>query len=249
MLLSITATFRTIYRTIAIIVCFTTLSTTLSAESLPNDPLGQLLQDKGLITELTSTESGKVFSQVPLYFSASDMVISAMNFLDVRYRLGGNNPQEGFDCSGFTRHMFQSSRGLNLPRRADEQARAAWLSQVPREALQPGDLVFFNTLKRTFSHVGIYVGDGKFIHAPRTGAFVRIENMHFAYWAKRFTGARRPAMDVALASQTPTAATRTADQAWRTTRDSAASQNPTLTLRKISANSNANSLNADLYQH
>ncbi|HET6598439.1 MAG TPA: C40 family peptidase, partial [Burkholderiaceae bacterium] len=65
------------------------------------------------------------------------------------------------------------------------------LIKVPRDELEPGDLVFFNTLKRTFSHVGIYIGEGKFIHAPRPGSEVRVEDMRFAYWSKRFTGARR----------------------------------------------------------
>jgi hypothetical protein len=132
--------------------------------------------------------------------TASGMVIAALNFLDVRYRLGGNNAHEGFDCSGFTRHLFATSRGIVLPRRAEEQAHEPSLSHVKRSQLEPGDLVFFNTLRRTFSHVGIYVGEGKFIHAPRTGAYVRVENMQFAYWAKRFTGARRPKVDVADAT-------------------------------------------------
>ena len=98
------------------------------------------------------------------------------------------------------------SVGLVLPRRVDEQATAPGLIKVKREELKPGDLVFFNTLKRTFSHVGIYVGDGKFIHSPRSGGEVRVEDMRFVYWAKRFTGARRaepmaadPLADVAAA--------------------------------------------------
>ena len=122
---------------------------------------------------------------------ASDMVITAMNFLGVRYRRGGNSIDSGFDCSGFTRQVFETSLGLVLPRRVDEQAKAPGLLAVKRDELKPGDLVFFNTLKRTFSHVGIYVGDGKFIHAPKPGGEVRVEDMRFVYWAKRFTGARR----------------------------------------------------------
>ena len=80
--------------------------------------------------------------------------------------------------------------GLVLPRRADEQARSSSLLTVQRAELKPGDLVFFNTMRRTFSHVGIYLGDGKFIHAPRAGAVVRVEDMRDAYWSRRFTGAR-----------------------------------------------------------
>src|SRR5450631_579485 len=119
------------------------------------------------------------------------MVLTAMNFLGVPYRRGGNSADGGFDCSGFTRRVFETGLGLVLPRRADEQAKAAGLVAVKRDELQPGDLVFFNTLRRTFSHVGIYVGDGKFIHSPRPGGEVRVEDLRFVYWAKRFSGARR----------------------------------------------------------
>jgi cell wall-associated NlpC family hydrolase len=154
-------------------------------ENAPADPVTALLVEKGLLkpggAEIVNTVRDK----------ASDLVIAAMNFLGVPYRRGGASAEDGFDCSGFTRHIFELSIGLVLPRRADEQAHAPGLFKVKRDELKPGDLVFFNTLKRTFSHVGIYVGDGKFIHAPRTGATVRVEDMRDVYWAKRFTGARR----------------------------------------------------------
>jgi cell wall-associated NlpC family hydrolase len=123
--------------------------------------------------------------------AGQDMVLTAMGFLGVPYRRGGASETAGFDCSGFTRHIAEASLGLLLPRRADEQASAAGLISIPRAELKPGDLVFFNTLKRTFSHVGIYIGEGKFIHAPRPGGEVRVEDMGFSYWARRFTGARR----------------------------------------------------------
>ena len=119
------------------------------------------------------------------------MVITAMNFLGVPYKRGGSSANAGFDCSGFTRHVFETSLGLVLPRRVDQQAHAPGLVAVKKDDLQPGDLVFFNTLKRTFSHVGIYIGEGRFIHSPRPGAEVRIEQMGVAYWRKRFSGARR----------------------------------------------------------
>jgi cell wall-associated NlpC family hydrolase len=150
---------------------------------------------------------------------ASDMVLTAMNFLGVPYRRGGTTVETGFDCSGFTRQVFSTSIGLVLPRRADEQARAAGLVSVKRDQLEPGDLVFFNTLRRNFSHVGIYVGEGKFIHAPRTGGEVRVEDMRFVYWAKRFTGARRPdpvvAQAVTDASPAPPATVEAAATATR----------------------------------
>jgi cell wall-associated NlpC family hydrolase len=154
--------------------------------ALSGDPVMQMLADRGL---LPSIDSGALVRQVR--DAASEMVMSAMNFIGVRYRRGGNSEYTGFDCSGFTRHVFESSLGLVLPRRADEQANLAGLLTIRRDELRPGDLVFFNTLRRTFSHVGIYVGDDKFIHAPRPGGAVRIEDMRESYWSRRFTGARR----------------------------------------------------------
>ncbi len=170
------------------------------------DAVMQLLQDKGLLPKDLPAESTAFVRQVR--DTASDLVIGAMNFLGVPYRRGGNSEAEGFDCSGFTRHIFEMTLGLVLPRRADEQATAAGLAKVGREELKPGDLVFFNTLKRTFSHVGIYVGDGKFIHSPRAGGEVRVEDMRKAYWERRFTGARRADAAVqAPRSAAPAAAT------------------------------------------
>jgi cell wall-associated NlpC family hydrolase len=155
-------------------------------EAAPADPVTTLLIERGLLKPAGTEKIVHVMRD-----KASDLVLAAMNFLGVPYRRGGASADDGFDCSGFTRHIFELSIGLALPRRVDEQANAPGLSQVKRDELKPGDLVFFNTLKRTFSHVGIYVGDGKFIHAPRTGARVRVEDMRDRYWAKRFTGARR----------------------------------------------------------
>jgi len=121
------------------------------------------------------------------------LAIAAMNFLDRPYQAGGESLETGFDCSGFTRHVVGQTLGIELPRSALEQARAPSLRSVSRDALQAGDLVFFNTQQRAFSHVGIYVGDGRFIHAPRTGAQIRTESMGAAYWSRRYDGARRVA--------------------------------------------------------
>ena len=150
------------------------------------DPVSRFLQERGL---LTPGDPNSLLNQ--MRDRASDLVLSSMNFLGVRYTRGGNNAESGFDCSGFTRHIFEMSVGMVLPRRADDQAKLSSLLPIKQEELKPGDLVFFNTMRRTFSHVGIYVGEGKFIHAPRTGSAVRVEDMRDAYWAKRFTGARR----------------------------------------------------------
>lgn len=123
---------------------------------------------------------------------SADVVLVAMQFLDLPYRSGGQESESGFDCSGFTRQVFEQSLGVLLPRQAEEQARAPGLHAVTREQLRAGDLIFFNTLGRAYSHVGIYVGEGRFIHAPRPGTRIRVESLTANYWARRFTGARRP---------------------------------------------------------
>ncbi len=157
-----------------------------SAATAAHDDLGQLLVDKGLVTRL-GDQIGQVRQSVSN--KASELVFNSMGFLGVRYKYGGNSAETGFDCSGFVRAMYEQTVGLILPRRADEQAAAT--QTIDKSELQPGDLVFFNTLRRAFSHVGIYVGDNKFIHAPRPGAEVRVEDMRVRYWQTRFNGARR----------------------------------------------------------
>jgi hypothetical protein len=111
---------------------------------------------------------------------ASDMVVSAMNFIGVRYRRGGTRPRPASIAAASPVHVFEMSLGLVLPRRADEQAAMPGLVKVERNELKPGDLVFFNTMRRTFSHVGIYIGDNRFVHAPSQGKDVRTDDMTFA---------------------------------------------------------------------
>jgi cell wall-associated NlpC family hydrolase len=144
-----------------------------------------------------------------LHERTSEMAVAAMDFVGIRYRRGGESTETGFDCSGFTRHVFAMSLGMMLPRRADEQATAPGFVAVRRDDLQPGDLVFFNTLRRSFSHVGIYIGANRFIHAPRTGASIRTEDMSFAYWARRYDGARRLAGTTPIRPVEPAAAAAT----------------------------------------
>jgi cell wall-associated NlpC family hydrolase len=163
------------------------------------DPVLQLLRDKGLLPSAAQVQRVRD--------SASELVMVAMNFLGVVYRPGGNTAEQGFDCSGFTRYIFERSLGLVLPRRAEQQAEHAALQAVQQTELKPGDLVFFNTMKRAFSHVGIYIGDGRFIHSPRVGGEVRIEDMRLAYWAQRFDGARRADAATAPADIAPPPAT------------------------------------------
>lgn len=120
---------------------------------------------------------------------ASELALQAMTMLGIRYKYGGNAPENGLDCSGLVRYVFKEVLGKELPRTSEEISRVG--KQVDRTELQPGDLVFYNTLRRGFSHVGIYLGDNKFIHSPSAGGQVRIESMDIQYWKQRFNGARR----------------------------------------------------------
>ena len=156
--------------------------TTTNSPASSHDELDALLADKGLRGQISQVRQN-------VSNRASELVVNAMGFLGVPYRRGGNSADTGFDCSGFVRAMYEQSIGLILPRKAEQQAAAT--QNIARDDLKPGDLVFFNTMRRAFSHVGIYVGDNKFIHSPRPGAGVRVESMGLDYWTRRFDGARR----------------------------------------------------------
>ena len=123
----------------------------------------------------------------------------ALDLIGVRYRRSGDRPQTGFDCSGFVGYVFREGMGLILPRVSREISKAG--EPVPKDELEPGDLVFFNTMRHAFSHVGIYLGDHLFVHAPRTGQRVRIDDLQEHYWAKRYDGARRVSGGAMLASR------------------------------------------------
>jgi cell wall-associated NlpC family hydrolase len=120
---------------------------------------------------------------------AQDVILQGLKLVGVRYRFGGNDEDSGLDCSGFVRLVFKDTIGTSLPRTAREMSEMG--QKIDTSQLKPGDLVFFNTMRRAFSHVGIYLGDNHFLHAPRTGAEVRIENMDSSYWMNRYNGARR----------------------------------------------------------
>ena len=117
------------------------------------------------------------------------LINNAMQLIGVRYRWGGNSPQSGLDCSGFVRYVFNDTFGFLLPRKSAQMSKVGL--EIGKEELRPGDLVFFNTMRHAFSHVGIYVGDNKFIHAPSRGKSIRVDDMTKVYWEKRYNGARR----------------------------------------------------------
>jgi len=134
------------------------------------------------------TASGAVLAQPASEPLATELVVRALALIDTPYRYGGRTPS-GFDCSGFVGHVFSESAGLELPRRSEEMNRLG--AAVSQSELEAGDLVFFNTLGRRYSHVGLYLGDDRFVHAPARGGRVRIERMTDAYWRARYNGARR----------------------------------------------------------
>ncbi len=166
---------------LAIVIASLCLTAAQATPANSGDDMDRSLTDKGLFTHIDQVRQN-------VSSKASELVGNAMGFLGVPYKRGGSS-EKGFDCSGFVRTIYQQSVGLLLPRRAEQQAAAT--ENIEKSELQPGDLVFFNTLRRAFSHVGIYVGEGKFIHAPKPGASVRVESMSVSYWQRRFDGARR----------------------------------------------------------
>jgi cell wall-associated NlpC family hydrolase len=130
-----------------------------------------------------SGSAGKAWS------GSQDVAIYALGLIGVGYSFGGNTPDDGFDCSGLVRHVYQEVTGVTLPRTSKEMSTLG--ARIHPADLQPGDLVFFNTRRLAYSHVGIYLGDNRFVHAPSRGSDVEIARMSQAYWQKRFDGARR----------------------------------------------------------
>ena len=138
----------------------------------------------------TATTTVKDAAATALH-SAQDLASAALDLIGIRYKWGGNTPETGLDCSGLVRYVFQQVTGVTLPRTARDMSRVG--AQVAVADLQPGDLVFFNTRRLAFSHVGIYLGDNRFVHAPRRGREVEIATFDSSFWQRRFNGARRMA--------------------------------------------------------
>lgn len=123
---------------------------------------------------------------------AGELVVQALSLIGIKYKWGSKDPEAGLDCSGLVSHVFNEVAGVVLPR--DSRSMSKVGASVDKTELQPGDLVFFNTLRKPFSHVGIYIGENRFVHAPRRGREVEISEMRDRYWQKRFNGARRVAL-------------------------------------------------------
>lgn len=148
---------------------------------------GAVLASEPPTSAMDETPPASVFERYS--DSIRSLVDRSLNFLGVPYRFGGTSPLTGFDCSGFVGKVFADALGFGMPRTAAEMAQMG--EQVNRAELKPGDLVFFNTMRRAFSHVGIYLGNNQFVHAPSSGGVVRVEDMRINYWAARYDGARR----------------------------------------------------------
>ncbi len=119
----------------------------------------------------------------------AEAVLQALLALGIEYHPGGRSPVTGFDCSGLVAHVYREAYGMRLPHNARAQSEAG--RAVSLAEIEAGDLLFYDTQSRPFSHVGIYLGDGRFVHAPKAGARVRVERMENPYWIQRFNGARR----------------------------------------------------------
>jgi cell wall-associated NlpC family hydrolase len=162
---------------------------TLASLALLLLPLAAIADEGGeppTFSQPASVASEGAFGQT------QELVLRALSFIGVRYRWGGDTPDSGFDCSGLIRYVYNQVTGRSLPGNAREISQVG--ETIDRADLQPGDLVFFNTLRRPFSHVGIYLGDSRFVHAPSRGGHVEIVDMSNRYWKSRYNGARRLAI-------------------------------------------------------
>lgn len=168
------------------LLCALSLSPALADEA-PAQPSATTAQSLSL--RLSSLGGSAADSVRQAGEGVQNLVDGALELVGIRYRRGGNSAENGFDCSGFVVHVFREGLGLLLPRTSREISRTG--TAVAKAELAPGDLVFFNTRRNAFSHVGIYLGDNLFVHAPRPGQRVRVEDMRARYWTARFNGARR----------------------------------------------------------
>lgn len=141
---------------------------------------------------LPSSTPAPVVVQAPaeasLSFRAQDVVLFALGLVETGYRFGGKNPEAGLDCSGMVTYVFDKAANLKLQGSAADIARKG--RPVEMAALRPGDLVFFNTRNKPYSHVGIYIGEGRFVHAPNSAGKVRTESLKSGWFAARFEEAR-----------------------------------------------------------
>jgi cell wall-associated NlpC family hydrolase len=161
------------------LVCLLTVTALLAACSSP-PPLRHSAR--------TSNSHYYNLSHLQADGAGREILMYTLSLLDVGYQFGGDNPEAGLDCSGMVSYIYRNAVGVKLPHNA---ASIASISRpIPADDLRVGDLVFFNTLNRPFSHMGIYIGDGKFVHAPHSNSVIRIDRLDNRYFAAHFEGAR-----------------------------------------------------------
>lgn len=158
-----------------------------TSSDLPLDAPASKMPQPTASTETAITATPETASESPS--PGMSIVSEASKYMGIPYRWGGNSPQTGFDCSGFVQFIFRNALNIKLPRMPIDMSRRG--SPISREELAPGDLVFFNTRGGKFTHVGIYVNDAQFIHAPMPGTRVTMSRMDSAYYRHRFTYAVR----------------------------------------------------------
>jgi cell wall-associated NlpC family hydrolase len=152
------------------------------------------LADGDAFHDGTHAAQEPVAESSPVAIEASNATLvevleEAQTMIGIPYLWGGNTPETGLDCSGFVRYVYEKAAGILLPRLSAQISRKGLA--IAQSDLHPGDLVFFNTPRGEATHVGIYVGEHQFIHAPKKGTFIRVESMKSAYWTSRYYGARR----------------------------------------------------------
>ena len=135
-----------------------------------------------------AASSGTIAQPLAISEKGNEVAIYALGLVDTGYRFGGKNPEAGLDCSGMVSFIYDRAAGLRVKGSAADIARNG--RPIEAGSLRPGDLVFFNTRNRSFSHVGIYLGDARFIHAPSSNGKVRIDRLSDRYYAQRFEAAR-----------------------------------------------------------
>lgn len=157
------------------------------AEVLDNKNLDTFFEKITHTSKSTFNTASKVTNS--MFQATQSLIGNALGLLGVPYRYGGNTAEQGLDCSGFVKLVFAQTLGIILPRRASDMGKLGF--QVGKSDLEPGDLVFFNTMQRINSHVGIYIGGGEFVHSPSTGGRVRVEKLTNSYWKQRFEWGKR----------------------------------------------------------
>lgn len=170
-------------RTVTLLLTALLCGTTLSAQA--DDSIFRFWQNN--TAEERATDGDQ--ASKPEEGRMARVINQALDLIGIDYKYGGATPSQGLDCSGLVKYVFEQSLNFAMPHNALAMSKLG--QKINRAELKPGDLVFFNTLRRSFSHVGIYIGDGKFVHAPRTGKQVQVVDINDRYWSARYEGARR----------------------------------------------------------